>query len=246
MLWNKKLISINYYFLLPCGKMLSQQIKEYYKNGNIREEYTMISSIEKEKNRIKVVRTVEGSYKAWYKNAVLAIESNYSSGKLHGTYTLYYENGNKYKIYNFKNGILHGSSITYYDNDENSIRVINNYIEGQRIGKYEEFYENGEPKIYCENLIGSKYNGKSIYYFEFDNSKLVLNYYDNVLHGLAKTYIDDKLESTKIYNYYIEVNPKDISMYKEELMAKVFHPDRLERMAKLYGLDTIDYIDCFD
>lgn len=34
--------------------------------------------------------------------------------------------------------------------------------------------------------------------------------------------------------------------YKEELMAKINHPDRLESIAKLCNMDIIDYIDSID
>ena len=37
-----------------------------------------------------------------------------------------------------------------------------------------------------------------------------------------------------------------LNIFMEELMAKLFHPDRLERMAKSYNMDAMEYLDCIN
>ena len=101
-------------------------------------------------------------------------------------------------------------------------------------------------------------------------------YVNGTLHGLSQvwlswgrkwhevTYIDGKRHGISYGDYYTHGDEpfccyehgKKVSLdayakmrcalFKEELAAVVHHPDRLDRLAKTYGMDTADYMDLLD
>lgn len=102
------------------------------------------------------------------------------------------------------------------------------FINGKLHGLYKTWYPNGNQYEECYYIAGKKEGIYSSW-----------NEEDGTLNP-SRFYTDDIEVDYKIYL------KEHIEKYKEELMAKIFHPDRLERMAKLYGLDTIDYMDALE
>lgn len=76
---------------------------------------------------------------------------------------------------------------------------------------------------------------------------------NGVKDGFAqKWYKDGSFEESleffrdgKLINFQVLAKER-LAIYKEELIANVYHPDRLERMAKHYNMNAEDYLDLLD
>jgi antitoxin component YwqK of YwqJK toxin-antitoxin module len=93
--------------------------KEYYSDGNIKIEKTIVNG---KKN---------GSLKIYYPNGNIQSKAYYASGKLNGTVEIFNENGNLLFEQNFKNSILNGFFKEYDEmgNIKSELFYINGNLE---------------------------------------------------------------------------------------------------------------------
>lgn len=117
---------------------------EYYRNGKL-----------------------DGLKKVFYRNNVLAEQSNYKAGVLDGEYVKNAENGKLIEKSNYKDGDLHGNAL-FYDGEGNLI-LKGQYKKGIRTGIWET-YENGKV-IDKENA--SKPNSKTFKYIKNEKGEMV-------------------------------------------------------------------------
>lgn len=209
-------------------------VRKYYDNGNLRQEYTIINF------------NKEGVYKEYYQDGTLYIESNYYRNKLEGVKTEYYRSGNKYCETHY----VAGKTVIFkrWNDSSKDIQVE------------ETNYKNGLYKTWRDD--GSKFdeyayrdgNTHGVYKIWWDNNNKCMrgNYVDNLEEGLREYWNYDGSYDKVIYikdgrqcplQYYVK---EQTAKYKEEMVVKFFHPDRLERMAKLYNMDVMDYMDCLE
>ena len=125
----------------------------------------------------------------------------------------------------YRAGVNEGLSEAFYANGQKSRESY--YSSGLLHGVYKNWYSNGDLEFYIKYVKGNR-EGINICW----NKNAIIEY--------IMFYKNDEKVNYKIWTR------ERCSQYKEELISKIFHPDRLERMAKLYGLDTIDYMDCLD
>ena len=118
-------------------------------------ESTEIMSLESYKNG-----KLDGVKKVFYKNKVLAEQSNYKAGVLDGEYIKNAENGKLIEKSSYKEGDLHGNAL-FYDGEGNLI-LKGQYKKGIRTGIWET-YENGKV-VATENA--SKPNSKTFKYIK--------------------------------------------------------------------------------
>ena len=162
---------------------------------------------------------------------------------------------------------------TYHDNGVLKERYykVDNKIEGI----YESWYYNGSKCIEC-TYVNNKKNGLLIVFSPYSSDKDQESYYLNgKRHGLSAwfvcgkkyreaEYIDDKLHGLytvwdnegqiNILKVFINdnfISFKDLAIeqtktIKEELVATVWNPDRLERIAFLYNMNAMEYMDSLE
>lgn len=95
--------------------------KEYYDNGNLKTEKTVINA------------KTSGTLKAYYPNGVLQSEAYYLAGRLNGGVRIYSENGNLLFEQNFKDGVQNGYSREF--DDKGALRAEVFYIDGHAAEK---------------------------------------------------------------------------------------------------------------
>ena len=125
------------------------------------------------------------------------------------------------------------------------------FINDKKEGLYRQWDIYGN--IYMEsNYVNDIKEGLTLFWYCAGKKYIEYNYISGKINGLYLIY--SREGSICILDYYKDGVKVDLRFYvkeqtekyKEELMAKVYHPDRLERMAKLYGLDTMDYMDALE
>ena len=95
--------------------------KEYYDNGNLKTEKTVINA------------KTSGTLKAYYPNGVLQSEAYYLAGRLNGGVRIYGETANLMFEQNFKDGIQNGYSREF--DDKGALRAEVFYIDGHAAEK---------------------------------------------------------------------------------------------------------------
>jgi len=165
---------------------MTELVKRYYKNGNLREEYTLVNGV------------VDGVYRGWYENGQKYVEYTFVSGKVHGSHQMWYDNG----------------------------RISNesNYVAGKCEVLYRAWYTNGQ-KFIEYTLVRNNFHGWSYKWNSDGSIKQVTLFRDGRevdFDVLAK---------------------EQLNIIMEELMATIYHPDRLERIAKRYNMDAMDYLE---
>ena len=169
----------------------------------------------------------------------LWVESYYVNNEKRGLVQRYHKNGQLYekftignskieKIYEdytVENNTLEGLYEAWYENGVKSYETT--YMNGKVERKFQMWYENGQTRIigYFYNLRNEIIN----LYYNKDGSFIELKFYKNNRLVDLKKHVKRRTKK-----------------YKEELIAKVYYPDRLERIAKLYSMDVMDYMDCID
>ncbi len=91
--------------------------KEYYDNGNLKTEKTVINA------------KTSGSLKAYYPNGVLQSEAYYLAGRLNGGVRIYNEGGGLLFEQNFKDGIQNGYSREF--DDKGALKSEQFYVDGK-------------------------------------------------------------------------------------------------------------------
>ena len=98
-----------------------------------------------------------GTYKEYYDNGQIWIETTYIDDKKNGTYK-YNEWGKLLKEINYLDDKRNGLYRSWYNNGQLAIRCF--YIDSKREGNYEEWYNNGQLwKIYfyMNGLLNGEY-----------------------------------------------------------------------------------------
>lgn len=180
----------------------------------------------KKKQEYTLVNGVkEGVYKTWYRNGQLDSIANYTNGILEGPAKVYYNTGVRFQEYNYVKGKIDGLFHTWNEYGEKSQEYT--YVKGKQEGLYKEWYSNGNKKIECTFNKKRSLNG---FYLKWDNvgNLITIKFYINANEISLK---DLKSELTK--------------HIKEELVEKLFHPDRVIRIANTYNMNLMEYLDIF-
>ena len=105
---------------------MGNTIRTYHANGNLKEKYTLINSIERFQPSCFQIR--HGLYQQWYINGQKRFECNYDAGNVEGLAQQWHENGQ-----------------IYYEC---------NYVADKREGLYQEWHANGQKQIECNYVAG--------------------------------------------------------------------------------------------
>ncbi len=84
---------------------------------------------------------LHGSYKTFYPNGQIDIDTTYHNSLKHGTYTRFYENGQIMQSTTYNLGSIHGSFTSFYPNGQPDIEC--NYKLGKLDGNYKKWKVNG-------------------------------------------------------------------------------------------------------
>ena len=104
------------YCILFIATLVSCAETKYYKNGNLKWQFT------------------EDTDNWWYKNGQLEDEYNYNKeGKLDGIQKHWYKNGQLWYEESYKNGKRDGLTKEWYENGQ--LAVEKNYKDGKRLSK---------------------------------------------------------------------------------------------------------------
>ena len=122
---------------------------------------------------------LDGTKKIFYKNSLLAEETNYTMGIKNGSSKTFAENGKPIDAHTYKNGLYQGLA-SYYDGNGNKM-YEGNYANGKRVGLWKFFDQN--------KVI------KEVKAAQF--SKELVKYEQRNLEQVAKTEVQFKLEQQK-------------------------------------------------
>jgi antitoxin component YwqK of YwqJK toxin-antitoxin module len=122
---------------------------------------------------------LDGTKKIFYKNSLLAEETNYTMGIKNGSSKTFAENGKPIDAHTYKNGLYQGLA-SYYDGNGNKM-YEGNYANGKRVGLWKFFDQN--------KVI------KEVKAAQF--SKELVKYEQRNLEQVAKTEAQFKLEQQK-------------------------------------------------
>lgn len=142
---NRNIYLLVLYILCFTSCNDCNEIKEYYKNGNLRKEVCLDNN------------KYEGKLKFYYDNGNLEAISNWSDGVQNGLSIHYYRNGNVKDSAYVVNDIPHGYFIQYYE--DGKIKKKGKYLDGSFYGKKFDYYDNGNIAIinYVSNNIPISY-----------------------------------------------------------------------------------------
>jgi len=157
----------------------------------------------------------EGLYQRWYENGQKYIEYTYVSGECEGLYQRWYESGQLWYKCTFVGGKRHGLVQRLYDNT---------FIAGDLNGPTEYLIDNGKKYIEC-TFIADRLHGW------FSSWNL-----DGSLKKIEFFRDDERID-------FQVLAKEQLNIFMEELMATIYHPDRLERIAKRYNMDAMDYLE---
>jgi antitoxin component YwqK of YwqJK toxin-antitoxin module len=83
-----------------------------------------------------------GSYKKWYENGQLKIESTWKGGKRNGLCRQWYKDGQLLEECTFNDGRLDGLYRTWYENEQ--LKWVCTYKNGKLDGLYKKWYSDGQ------------------------------------------------------------------------------------------------------
>jgi antitoxin component YwqK of YwqJK toxin-antitoxin module len=185
------------------GVIKDGSYKEYYDNGNIKTEKTVINA------------KTSGTLKAYYPNGVLQSEAYYLAGKLNGGVRIYGESGNLMFEQNFKDGIQSGYSREF--DDKGALRAEVFYIDGHAAEKpkteevkkadmaaamgAQESMVTAKPKALARGELFTFYlNNKYVAKLTLDNDFNITSQVGKVPDGAVKVYTTDgKLEKEFVF-----------------------------------------------
>lgn len=98
---------------------------------------------------------LHGSYKTFYPNGKLTIETTYKNGKLDGVYKKYSIKNKLIELLTYKNGILNGPA-ELYDRNTGLIYEKGNYVDDIKLGEW-SYYIDGKF-THTKEIKKSKYN----------------------------------------------------------------------------------------
>lgn len=168
-------------------------LRDYYENGNIREE-----SEYKDGYR-------DGKSKEYTRDGNLREELEYKRGKIDGIRRMYYDSGKLEMYQEWKDDELHGISKHYFESG--NIRYESTDIKGKKDGVIKFYYENGKVSSETEMKNG-KSEGKYRSYYPNGNLEEEGRYKNNQRVGVWKEYdLTGELISERKYEYE---EPKEI------------------------------------
>lgn len=126
------------------GTIPDDIIKEYYENGELKEEINYRNGKR------------EGMSKWYYETGVLKGERNYKEDKLDGLIKWYYVTGSLGTDFNYKNGKLEGLTKLYWENG--NIKAEHYYENGKREGINKQYYNSGELRFIYTFKNGRRIN----------------------------------------------------------------------------------------
>ena len=163
--------------------------------------------------------------KTYYENGNLKKKYTLVNGKREGLYQYWDENGYKLLETSYLNGKENGLNREWHLNGK--IWWEATFVNGKIEGIQQEWWENGQKMIECTFVAGKR---EGLYQrWDIDGSIIEISFFIN----------DEEIE-------FKVLAKEQLNIFMEELMAKLFHPDRLERIAKQYNIDAIDYLDCLE
>ncbi|MCB0478686.1 MAG: toxin-antitoxin system YwqK family antitoxin [Crocinitomicaceae bacterium] len=190
--------------------------KEWYTNGNLKEEIKLDYSGKKK----------DGRCKEYYENGQLKSDIVYDDDEYEGDYILYYENGQikkkgKYKWTDHKKD---GEWLDYFENGK--LAYKRNYYQGVMKGLNESYYENGQLKIKA-NYKNGEPDGEVISYFEDGKVKSQANFKEGKKEGIWKMFFEDGTLKTM----------KTFVQDKEEGPFEIYHePGKLKEKGSKKGM----------
>ncbi len=147
-------------------------VKEMRSNGTIRREGQLVNNVE------------VGTWKEYYENGKISVESEYVGGKLHGLETRWDKEGNKVSVMEYQNGKNLGKQLIYYNGKLN--KEYTEGVEGIE-GIYKEYH--GDFLYIQKNFLGGIQEGEERKFSTRDGSlETISNYVHGKLHGVYKKY----------------------------------------------------------
>ncbi len=138
-------------------------------------------------------------------------EGYLKKGKFEGSFKFFYDNDQIKIDSNYKNGILEGSYKSYYDTGVTQKDL--NYINGKPNGSYKHYYDNG--KLLLDGFfVEGEFDGELKYSFYNGLPALTLNFVNGNLDGLFKRYFTDSPE-TLAEEGSLYFNFNDFTAFKE-------------------------------
>ena len=157
--------------LVSCS---NDNMKEFYSNGNIKEEITMEKGIRNgpaksfyEDGKLQsegayINGTLEGDFIKYFSDGKIESKALFKKGKTDGLYMEYYQDGHIKAEANFKDGKQDGITKNYYENGKLQSKL--NFTNGERDGAFIFYYPDG--KIKNDAFMES---GINTYYQEYDS-----------------------------------------------------------------------------
>ncbi|MDG1776057.1 MAG: toxin-antitoxin system YwqK family antitoxin [Crocinitomicaceae bacterium] len=180
----------------------TEEIKLYYENGKLKEEYTLVDGKK------------DGLIKYYHENGQLSMEYTLVDGKLNGLWKEYYENGKIRSEGNYVEGNRDGLWKEYYLNGHIGDEI--NYKGGNRDGLHKMYHVpstsewNGKDQrrlMYIINMKDDGFHGPYKSFYENGNLKVEGNYIDGNPDGIWKYYWESngKLKEIKTFKDGVEV-----------------------------------------
>lgn len=229
-----------------------RKVLRIYRRSNTGDSISLITLYHENGHIFRYVECVNGrasgSFREWYNNGKLAIESTVESGSadlddssisewtFHGLSRAWTSQGKKQGLFYYKHGLLHGLSTTYYPNGE--IEWQTEYSEGKKNGFERLFREDGsllQESQYSEGLRNGPSKGywtsnKKKYDEEFQRDSLIDGVYYNDSEEIVSQVIQG--EGTRsIFNDDMLISQYQISDGKPAGWVKIYSEEtgQLER-----------------
>ena len=141
-------------YLETLAQRANGSYKEYYPNGNIKIEGTVVEGIADVSESAKASFIFDGICKVYYPDNTLMVTMQYSKGKLEGESIYYHTNGNLKKRLTYREDLLHGRAEVFDENGK--ILGFTEYRLGIKHGKHVYFGDTVTPPFeesYDEGLL---------------------------------------------------------------------------------------------
>jgi len=175
-----------------------------------------------------------GRYATYYANGTLEKEQEFKEGKEHGYLRTYDQEGNvKWDCY-YEEGKMEGQQTQLFVSNQGNYVKISNYKQGVLVGNYSEFYEKGGLKIKGKYDNAGKKTGLWVvgerdgsiedeceYANGMRNGKRKAFFVDGTVSSI-RTYKNDKLHGSTIYNRYSTHKVERERMYADDALNGPF------------------------
>jgi len=180
-----------YIAILFIGCESTEVRKEFYKSGELRDEYHLKNG------------ELNGAYKTYYKNGVLKAQLNFKNDKPNGLKKFYSKGGFLKSEEQYIDGELNGVVKEY--NKNGNVIAKSEFVNGKQDGKTIEYFENGNIKV-KSNFTDGIMNGEMTEYFENGEVLMNANYYmDTLLYYMKYSKNGDTVDTYR----RIEIKPID-------------------------------------